>query len=168
MGKNHFGSDLGRAVTSDGLSPRGNPMQHLTPERIDLYARRGVSEAKDPEIEAHLAGCSSCKSRLADAVSFARALPSLQRQAAEMRLEHRYPTDDPAILQVLNPEAPGRWKVRIRDVSRGGMCVMSPKPIDRGAQVTVQRGTSVAWGEIRYCVQIGEVFQAGILLREVR
>jgi len=143
-------------------------MLHILPENIDFYARRSVSEPKNPEIEAHLADCPSCKSKFAAAVDFARALPPLQRESEDMRHAHRIPTDDPAILQVLNPLSPDHWEVRIRDVSKSGMCVLTPKQIDRGAQVKVQRGTTVACGEVRYCIAVGEIFQAGVLLREVR
>jgi hypothetical protein len=142
-------------------------MPHIPPENIDFYARRGVSEPKNPETEAHLADCPFCRSKFAAAVDFARALPPLQREAEEMRHAHRIPTDDPAILQVLTPLSPDHWEVRIRDVSKSGMCVLTPKPIDRGAQVKVQRGTIIACGEVRYCIAVGEVFRAGILLREV-
>jgi hypothetical protein len=143
-------------------------MQHILPEDIDFYARRDISEPATPEIEAHLTNCHLCRSKLAAAVDFARALTPLQREAAEMRDSRRFPTDDPALLKVLNPPLPDPWEVRIRDVSKGGMCVLTPKPIDRGAQVKVQRGTTVACGEVRYCIPVGEMFQAGILLREVR
>jgi hypothetical protein len=143
-------------------------MPHIPPENIDFYARRGLSEPKNPEIEAHLADCLLCRSRLAAAVDFARALLPLQREAAEMRNANRIPTDAPATLQVLILLSPDHWEVRIRDISKGGMCVLTPKPIERGAQVKVQRGTIVACGEVRYCIAVGEKFQAGILLREIR
>ena len=142
-------------------------MPHISPESIDFYARRGVSEPKNPELEAHLVDCPFCRSKFAAAVDFARALPPLQREAEEMRYAHRIPTDDPAILQVLNPQSPDHWEVRIRDVSKSGMCVLTPKPIDRGALVKVQRGTIIACGEVRYCIAVGEAFRAGILLGEV-
>jgi hypothetical protein len=144
-----------------------NLMHHIPAEDIDFYARQGVSEPKNPEIEAHIADCPFCRSKLAAAVEFSHALLHLQREAAEMRDTHRVPTDDPATLQVLNPLSPDHWEVRIRDVSKSGMCVLTPKRIDRGAQVKVQRGTIIACGEVRYCVAVGEVFRVGILLLEV-
>ena len=84
-----------------------------------------------------------------------------------MRESQRIPTDEPATLQLLNPLSPDTWEVRIRDVSRGGICVLSPKPMDRGAQVKVHRSTVVAFGEVRYCIAVGKMFHAGILIREV-
>jgi hypothetical protein len=140
---------------------------HLHAEDLDLYARRGPSEPKNPEFEAHLAACGHCRSKLAEASEFALSLAQLRRDTAEMRDSHRIPTDDPATLQVLNPLSPDHWDVRIRNVSKGGMCVWTAKPIDRGAHVKVQRGTLIACGEVRYCITIGEKFQIGILLREI-
>jgi hypothetical protein len=140
-------------------------MPHIHAETLDIYARRGLSEPKDPEIDTHLADCPFCRSKLVAAVDFARALPRLQREATEMRQAHRNPTDYPAMLEILNSRSPDHWEVRIRDVSKGGMCVLTPKPINRGALVKVQRGAIIACGEVRYCIAVGEIFQAGILLQ---
>jgi hypothetical protein len=84
-----------------------------------------------------------------------------------MRDSRRIPTDDPATLQVINPISPEQWEVRIRDVSKRGMCIRTAKPIDKRAQVKVQRGTIGAFGEVRYCVAVGDMFHFGILVREV-
>jgi hypothetical protein len=142
-------------------------MTHIHAEDIELYARRRVSESKRLEVEAHLADCPSCKAKVAAAVAFSNALVHLQREAADMRAAHRIPTDDPATIQVLNPMSPEHWEVRIRDVSKGGLCVRTPKPIDRGAQVKVQRGALIAYGEVRYCVPVGEMFHVGIKFQDV-
>ncbi len=140
---------------------------HLHAEDLELYARRGASEPKSSEVEAHLADCPLCRSKLAEAAEFSEALSHLRREVAEMRDTHRIPTDDPATLQVLSPLSPDHWEVRIRNVSKGGMGMRTPKAIDRGAQVKVQRGSMIAYGEVRYCVAVGEMFHAGILLREI-
>jgi hypothetical protein len=140
---------------------------HLHAEDIDLYARRRISEAERSKFEAHLADCAACRSKVAEAVEFSQTLAQLHREVSDMRDSRRIPTDDPAILQVLNPVSPEHWEVRIRDVSKSGMCVRTAKPIDKGAQVKVQRGILVAFGEVRYCVAVGDVFHIGILVREV-
>jgi hypothetical protein len=140
---------------------------HVPAEEIDLYARQGVSNAKRAEIENHLAGCLSCRSKITQAVEFSHALAQLQREVADMRDERRIPTDDPATLQVLGAGSPDHRDVRIRDVSKGGMYIRTAKPIDKGAHVKVQRGSMISVGEVRYCIPVGEMFHAGILLREV-
>ncbi len=140
---------------------------HILAEDLELYARGGISEPKNSEVEAHLADCPFCRSKLADAAEFSHELVHLHQGVAEKRDAHRFPTDDPAVLQVLSPLSPDHWEVRIVNVSKSGMCVRTVRPIDRGAQVKVQRGTIIASGEVRYCIQVGETFHAGILLREV-
>jgi hypothetical protein len=140
---------------------------HLHAEDIDLYARRGASEPTNPEFEAHLADCRFCRSKLSEATEFAQSLAYLRREADEMRDSHRVPTDDPATLQVLSPVSPDHWEVRIRNVSKGGMGIRTPRAIDRGALVKVHRGTLIAFGEVRYCIPIGDAFHVGIPLREV-
>jgi anti-sigma factor ChrR (cupin superfamily) len=140
---------------------------HVHAEDIELYARGGISESERLAVEAHLADCPACKARVAAAVEFAHALAHLRRETAEMRSEHRIPTDDPATLEVLKPMSPDIWEVRIRDVSKSGMCVRTPKQIIRGAQVKIQRGAVTVCGEVRYCVPVGEMYHVGIRLLEV-
>jgi len=140
---------------------------HIHVEDLELYARRSPSEPKSPELEAHLAACPLCRAKLAASAEFSRSLAHLRREAAEMRDGHRIPTDDAATVQVLNPVSSEHWDVRIRDVSKGGMCIRTPKPIDRGSEVKVQRGTLITIGEVRYCVPVGDMFHAGIRILEV-
>ena len=61
----------------------------------------------------------------------------------------------------------GTFGLRMGRFSKGGMCVRTPKPIERGAQVKVQRGSTIACGEVRYCVPVGDMFHVGIRLLEV-
>jgi hypothetical protein len=140
---------------------------HVNAEDVELYARRRLSGAERKSIDDHIAGCPPCRSKVAAAIEYSQALSHMQREAAEMRDSHRVPTDDPATIQVLNPRFPEPWDVRIRNVSTGGMCVRTPRPIDRGTQVKVRRGNQIASGEIRYCVPVGEVYHVGILVSEV-
>ena len=58
---------------------------HVHAEDIELYARRRVPESKRLEIEAHIADCQPCKSKVAAAVEFSQALGPLPNEAAEMR-----------------------------------------------------------------------------------
>ena len=140
---------------------------HLHPEDIDSYARGIIAEPTRSEVEAHLSACPLCRSKALEAVEFSRALGQLRREVTDMRDGHRIPTDDPATVQVLNPLSPDQWEVRIRDVSKRGMCIHTTRPFDTGAQVKIQRGTLIAFGEVRYCVAVGDAYHAGILLQEV-
>jgi hypothetical protein len=140
---------------------------HVPAEDIDLYARERVSDARRAEVETHLANCTFCSTKVAAAVEFSRALAQLRREVADMRDGRRIPTDDPATLEVLGTSPVDHREVRIRDVSKGGMCIRTAKPVETGAQVKIQRGAMISIGEVRYCVPVGEMFHAGILIREV-
>jgi hypothetical protein len=140
---------------------------HIPGEDVDLYARGRISLSERHEMEAHLEVCADCRAKVAAAVEFSRALTQLQRDSAEMREAHRVPTDDPATLQLLSPVLSDEWDVRIRDTSKGGMCVRTPKPLGRGTRVKVRRGTGHEVGEVRYCVPVGEMFHIGIRIEEV-
>jgi hypothetical protein len=140
---------------------------HIHAENIDLYARHRLSEFECREIEIHLASCSACQSKVDTAVEFSQALVQLQRETDSMRAAHRIPTDDPATVQAVNPPSLDQWAVRIRDVSTGGMGLRTPKPINRGTQVIVRRGTLAASGEVRYCIRVGEMFHVGIRVQEI-
>jgi hypothetical protein len=135
---------------------------HIHAEEVDLYARGRISLSERHELEAHLEDCSECRAKVAAAVDFSRALSQLQRDSAEMRAAHRVPTDDPATLQLLGPVPSDEWNVRIRDTSKGGMCVRTPRRVERGTRVRVWRGTAHDLGEVRYCVPVGEMFHVGI------
>jgi hypothetical protein len=155
------------AVFPSSITWKGSTDMHIHAEDLDLYARGEVPEPRRSEVEAHLADCPFCRSKVAAAQEFSHALAHLHREVVEMRDGRRIPTDDPATLQILNPLSPEHWEVRIRDVSKGGMCIRTAKAIDKGAQVKVQRGTMIAFGEVRYCVVVGDMFHAGILIREM-
>jgi anti-sigma factor RsiW len=136
--------------------------QHIHSEKIDAYVRRHTSEAERRAIEIHLESCPACRFEVAAAAEFSQALAGLQQETAEKRKTHRIPTNEAAVIKILKPESLDQWDVRIRDVSKGGMALRTPKAIDRRVQVMVVRGTLVSYGEVRYCVRVGETFHVGI------
>ena len=140
--------------------------KHIHGEKIDAYARRRTSEFESREVETHLAICSECRDKLAAAVEVFLAVAQMQRDMAEMRAARRVPTNDPATIEVVNPVALDQWEIRVRDVSEGGMGLRTPRPLDRGTEVIVRRDTVIAYGEVRYCVRVGKLFQVGIRIQE--
>jgi hypothetical protein len=140
---------------------------HLHSDEISSYARRGTSEPVRSKVEAHLAECATCRSSLAEAVQSRGAAAPSHHEVTDQRSGHRIPTDDPAILQIVNPLSSDHWEVQIRNVSKDGMSIRTATPIDGGALVKVQRGTMIAFGEVRYCVAVGDMFHCGILLQEL-
>ena len=84
----------------------------------------------------------------------------------ERRSELRYPSQDPAEIEVLTD--PGNLiYATVLDVSRSGMRVALSKPIHRGARVKVKLHHNVICGEIRYCHTVSSTFHAGILIQEL-
>jgi hypothetical protein len=85
---------------------------------------------------------------------------------AERRSEARYPTHDPAELELL-PQPGGTIYGIVLDVSRSGMRVCLPVRVDRGAQVKVKLHGNVIFGEVRYCRAVSGAFHAGLRIQDV-
>jgi hypothetical protein len=85
----------------------------------------------------------------------------------EKRREARYPTNDPAEVEVMNGGV-GRFSATVLDVSRSGLRLKLDSSINRGAEVkiTLQRNI-VIFGQIRYCRPLDGNFDAGVLIRDM-
>lgn len=87
-------------------------------------------------------------------------------QDADRRTEARYPTQDPAELEILpSPSEPIYGT--ILDVSRSGLRIALPKRINRGEQVKVKLYGNVIFGEVRYCRAVSGAFQVGIRIQDL-
>lgn len=85
----------------------------------------------------------------------------------EKRREIRYPTNDPAEVQVL-PIDGTRRPATVLDVSRSGLRLELHAPLGRGIQLKITLSDQVViFGEVRYCRRAGDVFHAGILIQDV-
>ena len=97
--------------------------------------------------------------------ALAPALP-VPNEQADRRSEARYPTQDPAELELLpNPTEPIYGT--ILDVSRSGLRVALPQRITRGEQVKVKLHGNVIFGEVRYCRAVSAGFQIGIRIHDL-
>jgi hypothetical protein len=86
--------------------------------------------------------------------------------AAERRAEARYPTQDPAELELL--PGPGQpFYGTILDVSRSGLRVALPTRIERGEHVKVKLHGNVIFGEIRYCRSVSGGFHVGVRIQDL-
>ena len=84
----------------------------------------------------------------------------------EKRREIRYPTNDPAQVQVLPHNT--RSPATVLDVSRSGLRLELHASVGRGSQIKVILSEQVViFGEVRYCRRVGDVFQAGVLIQDV-
>ena len=85
----------------------------------------------------------------------------------EKRREARYPTNDPAEIEVMSGGT-GQFQATILDVSRSGLRLKLDCSVARGAEVkiTLQRNV-VIFGQIRFCRPMQSSFEAGILIQDM-
>jgi hypothetical protein len=90
----------------------------------------------------------------------------IEAHNAERRSEARYPTQDPAELEILpGPSEPIYGT--ILDVSRSGLRIALRKRVKRGQQVMVKLNRNVIFGEVRYCRPAAGEFHAGVKIQEL-
>ena len=85
----------------------------------------------------------------------------------EKRREARYPTNDPAEVEVLKGGA-GRSPATVLDVSKSGLRLKIEFSVGRGSEVkiTLQRNI-IIYGQIRFCRPFEDGYEAGILIQDM-
>ena len=85
----------------------------------------------------------------------------------EKRREARYPTNDPAEVEVVKGGA-GHFSATVLDVSRSGLRLKINSSINSGAEVkiTLQRNITI-FGQIRYCRPLDGGFDTGVLIQDM-
>jgi PilZ domain/Putative zinc-finger len=90
----------------------------------------------------------------------------IDAHAAERRREARYPTEDPAEIEILpGPSEPAYGTVL--DVSRSGLRIALRDRIGRGEQVMVKLHHNVIFGEVRYCRPVPGGFHLGLKIQDL-
>lgn len=146
---------------------------HVGVNELELFLSGGLPEAATTEISTHVAVCAECSEKLDETRDFLDRLGGLsQRQMlkpspAERRQSQRIPTNDPARVKLLHPSVSEPLPARILDVSKDGMKVELACALEPGTIVEVLFKRFLAIAEVRYSVQIGEVFHAGVLIQDV-
>jgi hypothetical protein len=146
---------------------------HVRVDDLELYVSGGLAEAATTEISTHMAVCAECSGKLDETRDFLDRLAGLSQSQmvkpspAERRQSQRIPTNDPARVKLLHPSVSEPLPARILDVSKDGMKVELARALEPGAIVEVLFKRFLAITEVRYCVQIGEVFHAGVLIQDV-
>ena len=87
--------------------------------------------------------------------------------SAEKRREPRSVTNDSAIIHSLSPVSPDFTPVQVLDMSRQGLKLRIGQHILTGSEIQVKMKDLFVLGKIRYCVQVGSFFLAGILVEDV-
>ena len=84
----------------------------------------------------------------------------------DRRREPRLPTDEPALLQILRPLSDENSDVRIRDVSKNGLRILTLSKIMPGSFVKLRLKDYIAFGVTQYCVASEEGFVVGLHLHD--
>jgi hypothetical protein len=86
----------------------------------------------------------------------------------EERSEPRFLVGDAAVLREIQPLSRERLKVKVVDVSKNGLGIVTRKSIVPGTIVQVRLGPTIQLGEVRYCEpRRDEGFRIGLLLHIV-
>jgi hypothetical protein len=147
-------------------------IMHISDEDLELFLIARLPAHQLSVVESHLSNCSSCTSRLSELAGLTFRIRMLSRrfgkyEGAERRGEHRIPADEPGQMQTFSPFSPTKVPIRIIDLSRNGLKVRTPQPVDPGSIVQVRIREAVVLGEVRYCVAAGAEFDAGIHIQDV-
>jgi hypothetical protein len=148
------------------------PIMHVSREDLELYLLARLPEHQLSVVESHLTNCSSCMSRLSEVAGLAFRILRLSSRlgdygGTEKRREHRIPADDPGQMQVFSPFSLEKIRVQITDISRNGLKVRMPRFVQRASIVQVHVKEAIILGEVRYCIEAGAEFDAGIQIQDV-
>jgi hypothetical protein len=142
---------------------------HIATEHLELYALGELAEDLSVIVESHLKTCVAC------GIQFEQSRAGIGQWIAEPREESgrdqrkgpRVPTDDPAVLTILQPPQAGRIRMRILDASKDGLKLVVPDELIRGVVVQIHVRDLFIMAEVRYCVPAGAEFHAGVLIQDV-
>jgi predicted anti-sigma-YlaC factor YlaD len=145
------------------------PVVHVHEDDLELYIRGNLEPERIPLTESHLSECESCRQLLSDClgqrIAFHAAKTPLS-EATQRRSEPRFSSESEATLQELHPLSLERHKVKIVNVSKNGLGVVSQKPIFPGTIVQLRNKDKIELGNVRYSVALGDGgFQIGLRLR---
>jgi hypothetical protein len=85
----------------------------------------------------------------------------------ERRRFPRVPTEETGQLRVLSPVSLSRLDVELVNLSRGGMMLQVPEPIDPGALVQIHVKDLIVLAEVRYRIPAAKGFRIGVQIRSV-
>ncbi len=141
---------------------------HIHEDDLALYLRGQVESERLSLIELHLLECRMCQDQLSDCAGQQMKLLSIKGAysgAKQKRSEQRFRAEGEAILQEIHPLALERHKVKVVDVSRNGLGIISLKSILPGTIVRLRTKDIVELGNVRYCSPFdNERFRIGLRL----
>jgi hypothetical protein len=141
---------------------------HLQDDDLELYLQGHLAANQESTLEAHLAKCEFCKSRLIETARFMKQATGLarkqQHRAASEEWQHdlRVVTNDPASMKILNPFSPVRLDAQVLDVSPDGLKLSAHVSVKPGTLVQIRVKNQIALAEVRYCRHAGTDFDVGV------
>ena len=143
---------------------------HIHEDDLELYLRGRLERERIALVESHLRECEPCRRHLADCLGQRPALHLTQdakTEATQKRSEPRFSTDGEGTLQELHPLSLNRHKIKIVNVSKNGLGILSPKAILPGTIVQLRIKDTVELGNVRYCAAAGDDgFRIGLRLND--
>jgi anti-sigma factor RsiW len=143
---------------------------HVHEDDLELYLHGRLEGERISLVESHLRECNYCRRHLADCLGQRFALHltlGAKAGTTQKRREPRFGTDGEGTLQELHPLSLDRHKVKIVNVSKNGLGVMSPKAILPGTIVQLRIKETVELGNVRYCSAAGDDgFRIGLRLHD--
>jgi predicted anti-sigma-YlaC factor YlaD len=142
----------------------------LHPEGLELYLLERLPEDRVVTMDSHLAHCEVCRQTLVREFNSLATSDLAQLGASlsdEMRKEPRFKTDEVASFQILSPFATNRYPGQLADVSRSGMKLQTPVQMECGALIKITLKSIIAFGDVRYRVQVGAAFHYGVQLSQM-
>ncbi len=141
---------------------------HIHEDDLELYLRGHVESERLSVIEHHLLECKICQAHLSDCAGQQLRLQSIQgahSEPAQKRSEERFSTNGEATVQELHPLSLDRHRVKVVDVSKNGLGIVSPKGMLPGTIVQLRIKDTVELGNVRYCsALVGGSFRIGVRL----
>lgn len=92
---------------------------------------------------------------------------NLASTVAERRRDRRIAVDDVGIAKLITPIDREPRPVRIVDISRAGVKLISDREIPAGVILQVRMGDMLILGAVRHCTQLDGGFQIGILVEQL-
>jgi hypothetical protein len=162
------GTHRSRAVVRDVCGDRA---VHVPGTHLKSYALGQLPEQLSIIVDFHIYACVSCRNQLQEICSsidhWTAGAERAKRLGIENRKSIRVPTDDPAVLTVLQPEQSGHIDTRILDASKEGLKLLIPHELMRGTVLQVHLSDLFIRAEVRNCRPVGAVFHAGVLIKDV-
>src|SRR5579864_761354 len=92
---------------------------------------------------------------------------SLHVRPPDLRRERRHAIPRGMTLKVRTSPQNEQVDAELRDISRNGVGLISPRLIPMGASITFPFGSQRIFAQVRYCAQHGGGFVVGALILEV-